>query len=76
MPKVPPQMSSNQTAKLVGLFFLALLLFNFPILGLFGKAQFVLGLPVFYVYVFVVWIILIFLLQRLMHRPKNKARTD
>ncbi|WP_435355663.1 hypothetical protein [Emticicia sp. SJ17W-69] len=32
-------------------------LFNFPILSLFNKANFILGIPIIYVYVFTVWLV-------------------
>lgn len=32
-------------------------LFNFPILSLFNKANFVFGIPIIYVYVFTVWLV-------------------
>ena len=53
---------NDQHAKLAGIFFLALLVFNFPMLGIFGKGQSLLGIPVLYIYIFVVWLGIIFLL--------------
>ena len=41
--------------KLVALFILGAVLFNYPILSLFNKAGSVLGIPVIYVYIFVAW---------------------
>ena len=41
--------------KLVALFILGAVLFNYPILSLFNNAGSVLGVPVIYVYIFVAW---------------------
>lgn len=50
---------NDKKYKLVALFFIALLLFNFPILGIFSSTQRVAGIPLLYLYVFIVWLILI-----------------
>ncbi len=44
---------------LVGLFFLAVLAFNFPLISIFGKGRSVFGFPILYVYFFVVWVVLV-----------------
>ena len=64
MAKPYGSMSNDKNAKLIGIFFLALLVFNFPFLGIFGKDNFVLGIPILYAYIFIVWfcvIVLVFL---------------
>lgn len=48
--------------RLVALFLLGNLLFNFPLLALFNKPDTVLGIPLLYVYVFAAWGLLIALL--------------
>ncbi len=48
--------------RLVGLFLLGLLLFNFPLLNLFNRPVLALGIPVLYLYLFVVWALIIFLI--------------
>ncbi len=63
-------MSYNRNAKLIGLFMLMVLLFNFPILPLFGKQQLIFGLPVLYVYIFVVWLAIIVAVYFIFHKPK------
>jgi len=45
--------------RLVALFLLGCLLFNFPILALFNRAGEVLGIPLLYAYIFGVWLLLI-----------------
>ena len=48
--------------RLVALFLLGNLLFNYPLLALFNHPGTVLGIPVLYVYVFGAWALLIALL--------------
>jgi hypothetical protein len=48
--------------RLVALFLLGFLLFNYPLLDLFAGPTQVWGIPVLYVYVFAVWALLIALL--------------
>ena len=45
--------------RLVALFLLGFLLFNYPLLNLFAGAARVFGVPLLYVYVFAVWALLI-----------------
>jgi hypothetical protein len=45
--------------RLVALFLLGLLLFNYPLLDLFAGPGLLLGIPVLYVYVFCVWALMI-----------------
>lgn len=45
--------------RLVALFFAAALLFNYPLLSLFDKPEFVFGVPVLYLYAFGAWIVVI-----------------
>ena len=48
--------------RLVALFLLGNLLFNYPLLALFNQPKMVLGIPMLYVYVFGAWAMLIVLL--------------
>lgn len=41
--------------RLVALFLLGLLLFNYPLLAMFNEAAFVLGIPKLYLYLFAAW---------------------
>lgn len=52
-------MSNDRNAKLVLLAMVAFLLFSFPILYIFGGELFLWGMPVLYVYIFVVWLLVI-----------------
>ena len=58
--------------RLVGLFLLGVLLFNFPLLYLFNRPLLVLGIPVLYLYLFAAWSLIIFLMLLLSRsRPEN-----
>ena len=48
--------------RLVGLFLLGWILFNYPLLSLFNKEVLVFGIPVLYVFLFTSWALLIFLM--------------
>jgi predicted permease len=48
--------------RLVALFLLGCLLFNFPLLALFNRSGEVLGIPILYAYIFGVWLVLIALM--------------
>ena len=52
----------------VALCLLGTLLFNYPFLALFNRPAFVLGIPIFYAYLFVVWAALIALMAWLVER--------
>ena len=54
--------------RLVGLFLLGCLLFNFPLLALFNVRGTVLGVPVVYAYLFGAWALLIALVAAIMER--------
>jgi len=54
--------------RLVGLFLLGCLLFNFPLLALFNVRGTVLGVPVVYAYLFGAWTLLIALVALIMER--------
>ena len=47
--------------RLAGVFFLGMLLFNFPLLCLFNRPVLVLGMPILYLYLFAAWSLIIFL---------------
>lgn len=57
--------------RLTGLFVLALVLFNFPLLALWDRDATVLGLPLFPLALFVVWALLIAALAWLMESAQD-----
>lgn len=48
--------------RLVGLFLLGVLLFNFPLLHLFNRPRLVLGMPTLYIYLFAAWFLVVCLI--------------
>ena len=57
-----------RAARLVFLFMLGALLFNYPLLALFNVQGRVFGVPVLYAYIFVAWGLLIALVALVMER--------
>jgi len=65
--------------RLVALFLLGLLLFNYPLLAMFNSATLVAGVPKLYLYLFVAWAAVIAgaaLILRLAARDGGDARGD
>jgi hypothetical protein len=62
--------SSIKSQRLVALFLLGALLFNYPLLALFNRAAEVLGIPVLYAYIFLSWASLIGLLAMVIERSR------
>jgi len=58
----------RRAARLVFLFMLGVLLFNYPLLALFNVQGSVLGVPVLYAYIFAAWGLLIALVALVMER--------
>lgn len=57
--------------RLVGLFVLALLLFNFPLLALWDREALLFGVPLFPAALFLIWALLIAALAWLMERAAD-----
>ena len=62
--------------RLIGLFLLALVLLNPPLLLLFGGGDTVFGLPLLYLYVFVAWLLIIATLAWIAERRAARRRRD
>ncbi len=56
--------------RLVAIFLLGLLLFNYPVLALFNRPTEALGIPLLYAYVFLAWLLLIGLLALVIERSR------
>lgn len=52
-------MTNSKGARLVALFFLGALLFNYPILSLFNRPILIGGIPLLYLYFFLSWLLII-----------------
>lgn len=48
-----------KSGRLVAMFLVGLLLFNYPILSLFNVDRTVMGIPLLFLYIFLVWFLLI-----------------
>ena len=57
--------------RLVALFLLGFLLFNYPLLPLFTDRGQVLGVPLLYAYIFAVWALLIGLMALVVERDRD-----
>ena len=55
--------SSEKNKRLVGLFLLGALFFNFPLISLFNHKTYVLGFPLLYLYIFIVWTLMIIIMM-------------
>lgn len=53
--------TGKRTPRLIALFFLGVVLLNYPLLSLFNQPRLVWGIPLLYGYVFLVWALLIIL---------------
>jgi hypothetical protein len=60
---------SRRGERLIGLFLLGCLLFNFPLLALFNVRVTLFGIPLLYTYLFAAWGLLIALVAIIMERP-------
>lgn len=63
---------SKFAQKLIGIFFIFFILFNFPILNVFWKSSSVLGLPIIYLYIFTIWFLLILFMIWLIEFKKKQ----
>ena len=61
---------ASLAARLVALFALGIVLFNYPLLALFDVAAGAFGIPVLYAYIFGAWALLIALLALIIERPR------
>jgi len=62
--------------RLIGLFLLALVLLNPPVLLLFGRGGTAFGLPLLYVYLFAAWLALIAAAAWIAESRSNRRRRD
>ena len=60
--------SSRKGQRLVGLFLLGCLLFNYPMIALFNSRATILGVPLLYAYLFAAWTLLIVLVALIVER--------
>ena len=61
---------SRKAERLVGLFLLGCLLFNYPLLALFNLRATLFGIPALYAYLFAAWVLLVALAAAIMERSE------
>jgi hypothetical protein len=59
--------------RLVAIFLIGCVLFNYPLLYLFNAPTAVFGVPLLYVYVFLAWLLLIALMAYVIERRREKS---
>jgi hypothetical protein len=64
------QESEAKGQRLVALFILGCLLFNYPVLSLFNVAAVVFGVPVLYAYIFAAWGLLVALMALVVEKRR------
>jgi hypothetical protein len=62
--------SVTKMQRLVAVFLLGVLLFNYPLLALFNRAAETFGIPVVYVYIFCAWGLVIALMALIIERGR------
>ena len=67
---------NRKVMKLVGVFFLGCIFFNYPIMSLFNIDAFVMGLPLFYVCLFSGWAIIIFFILVITETGRKQNNSD
>jgi hypothetical protein len=65
---------SIKNKRLVGLFLLGCIVFNYPLLTLFNLKRILFSLPLFYLYIFATWSVLILLLIIVTHRSRTQKK--
>ena len=64
------QESETKGQRLIALFILGCLLFNYPVLSLFNVAAQVAGVPVLYAYIFAAWALLVALMALVVEKRR------
>ena len=54
--------NTDKNKRLVSLFLLGAVFFNYPLLSLFNHKSYVLGFPILYLYIFSLWLLMIVLM--------------
>jgi len=67
---------NRKVMKLVGVFILGSVFFNYPIMSLFNIDTSVMGLPLFYVCLFSGWVVIIFLILIIMETGRKQKNSD
>ncbi len=63
----------HPTERVIALFLLGAILFNFPLLYLFESATLIAGIPLLYLYLFVCWAAFILCAALIIERPEKNS---
>jgi hypothetical protein len=66
--------NTDKNKRLVSLFILGAVFFNYPLLSLFNHTSYILGFPVLYVYIFSLWLLMIVLMVVITTRRNHPDR--
>ena len=61
--------SQSKEQRLVAVFILGCLMFNYPVLALFNRPETALGIPLLYAYIFAAWAALVVLMALVVRKP-------
>jgi Ca2+/Na+ antiporter len=64
--------NKRNNQKLIFLAILLLVLLSYPFISLTNKAQLLFGIPMLYLYIFIVWIIIIIISYRIVERKQKQ----
>lgn len=67
---------TGKQSKLIGLFVIAMMLLNFPLLGIFTHSSSIRGIPTVYIYLFIVWLAIILIMRQNVESRKMKDKKD
>ena len=62
--------NTDKNKRLVSLFLLGAILFNYPLLSIFNHKSYVLGFPILYLYIFSLWLLMIVMMIVITNRRK------
>lgn len=65
---------SDRVYRLLGVFLMAAILLNFPIIGIFNTKMLIVGFPLLYLYLFFIWVLIIIFTWLIVRNfePKNR----
>ncbi len=65
--------NSDKNKRLVSLFLLGAVFFNYPLLFIFNHKSYVLGFPILYLYIFSLWLLMIVMMIVITTRRNSQA---
>ena len=68
--------SKRQNERLIVMVIIGVIALNYPLLSLFSKAKLIFGIPVLYLYLFIVWFIFIGCVAVILEKNKASSVND